>query len=125
MEYFTQHQLRNLLEVLDTRERELRARLAEERERVDTEGYQQMEGMVGDEADKAFAKIRASIESEMMDRHLAELRAIAAARARVAGGTFGICEDCGVEIEYGRMLAQPSASRCADCQALFERMPVE
>jgi RNA polymerase-binding transcription factor DksA len=61
----------------------------------------------------------------MIDRHLTELKAIAAARVRVAEGTFGICEDCGIEIEYGRMRAQPSASRCADCQGLFERMPVE
>lgn len=123
MNHFTQHQLQNLVEVIDLREKDLRTRIVEERERANTEGYLQMDGTVGDEADQAFAKIRASIENEMIDRHLNELTHIAAARARLTEGSFGLCIECGIEIEYERLLAQPAASRCADCQTLHERVP--
>jgi DnaK suppressor protein len=43
-----------------------------------------------------------------------------AALERVDGGTFGICVDCGLEIELERLRAVPWAERCADDAAAFE-----
>jgi RNA polymerase-binding protein DksA len=120
MKHLTQRQLRPLLHAMDRREQDLRTRIGEERERATSEGYQQLEGMVGDDADKAFVETSVDLESVMIDRQLKELGDIEAARARVAEGTFGGCIDCGGTIEYERLRAYPPAVRCAECQMLHE-----
>ena len=38
-----------------------------------------------------------------------------------SAGTYGSCERCGEPIEPQRLLAQPLALRCLDCQARAER----
>lgn len=44
--------------------------------------------------------------------HLAE---IDAAAARLADGSYGVCERCGVRIPPGRLEARPVARRCVAC----------
>ena len=112
-------QLRNALE---RREQELRRMIAEEHERATVELFSDLEGTVGDPADRAFAKTRASVETELVDRHLRELDGIEAARARMKAGTFGQCPDCGGPIDAARVQASPAALRCTDCQARHERI---
>jgi len=116
----TQRQLKPLLQALERREQDLRSRIAEERRRTDVEDYQQLEGIVGDEADRAFVETSVDIETGRVDRQIRELREIEAARERVAQGTFGACIDCGAPIEYERLRIYPPAVRCAECQTLFE-----
>lgn len=43
------------------------------------------------------------------------LREVEAARARLADGSYGICESCGRPIAPGRLSARPTARRCIDC----------
>ncbi|GEN81570.1 TraR/DksA family transcriptional regulator [Actinotalea fermentans] len=40
---------------------------------------------------------------------------LAAARARVAAGTFGLCEVCGGSIGDERLVARPTARMCVAC----------
>lgn len=42
------------------------------------------------------------------------------AEHKLLEGTYGLCEDCGAEIEEGRLLAVPYAVRCVRCQERFE-----
>ena len=114
-----------LREALERREQELRRMIAGEHERATVELFTDLEGVVGDEADRAFAKTRAGVETELVDRHLRELDGIAAARARIAAGTFGTCPDCGAPIAAERLRANPAALRCTDCQAHHERVFAE
>jgi DnaK suppressor protein len=44
--------------------------------------------------------------------HLAE---IDAAEARLASGTYGVCERCGQPIAEARLEARPTARTCIDC----------
>ena len=37
------------------------------------------------------------------------------ALAKIDGGTYGLCDDCGVAIGADRLRALPAASRCVDC----------
>jgi len=83
---------------LEKREADLRQMIAEEHERATVELMSDLEGVVGDEVDRAFAKTRAGVETELVDRHLRELGGIEAARERINAGTFGICPDCGAAI---------------------------
>ena len=111
-----------LREALERREQELRRMIAGEHERATVELFSDLEGVVGDEADRAFAKTRAGVETELVDRHLRELEGIQAARARMEAGTFGTCPDCGVPIAEARLRANPAALRCTDCQAHHEKV---
>jgi DnaK suppressor protein len=119
----TARQLQSLIAAIDAREKDLRARIAGERERASAEMASQFDGVIGDGADFAGARIRAGIESELMDRHLRDLAALDAARARVEAGTYGICVECAEPIGFERLRLNPSAPRCAACQSLREKSP--
>jgi len=41
---------------------------------------------------------------------------------RIKRGEFGICEECGREIEVGRLKAQPMATLCFDCKRELEAL---
>lgn len=79
---------------------------------------------VSDEADRATAAIAADLDNEIARRHGAALREIDAALARIAEHRFGQCGDCGTDIEYARLKAFPTATRCVDCQRMRERVHV-
>jgi DnaK suppressor protein len=114
-------ELQALLDMIDAREQELRSRIAAEKERATTEMTSQLEGVVGDGADYAGARIRAGIENELVDRHLRDLAGLQAARQRIESGSYGICADCGEPIGRDRLRANPVAVRCAECQTARER----
>lgn len=40
----------------------------------------------------------------------------------IDNGTYGICDDCGVEIGIDRMVARPVATKCIDCKQFQEEM---
>src|SRR4051812_42881494 len=50
-----------------------------------------------------------------------ELKAIERALAKMATGSFGVCEDCSEEIPFKRLMVLPEARLCANCQAYEER----
>lgn len=112
-------ELERLLAEMSRREEDLRAQIAERRAALERPAP--ASETAGDEADLAFARTRAGIDRELIDRYLAEIVEIEQARARAAEGSYGVCPDCGVEIGLDRLQAKPTARRCADCQALYER----
>lgn len=50
-----------------------------------------------------------------------ELKKIMAALAQMESGGFGICIDCGIQINEDRIKAYPYALECIDCATLGER----
>ena len=46
-----------------------------------------------------------------------QLAEVDAARARLADGTYGTCEECGGPIGEGRLEARPTARTCIRCAA--------
>ncbi|MCW7539800.1 TraR/DksA family transcriptional regulator [Aquabacterium sp. A7-Y] len=78
-------------------------------------------GVVGDHGDAAAAHLQAGIRHVETERDIEELLDIEAALERIQAGSYGECVDCGQDIAYARLQAQPSATRCADCQTVFER----
>lgn len=55
---------------------------------------------------------KASIEGELED----SLRDVDDALAKIDEGTYGVCEDCGREVERDRLEALPQARLCISCQ---------
>jgi RNA polymerase-binding protein DksA len=78
-------------------------------------------GPVTDTGDEAVADLLSDLDTAEVTRDLAELRELEAARARLAAGSYGACESCGREIAYARLRAHPAATRCIECQTVYER----
>lgn len=50
-----------------------------------------------------------------------ELAKISAALQRLDSGTYGLCVECGMEIELGRLKVYPYADECIECAEFDER----
>ena len=64
---------------------------------------------------------RLGIQQVMSDQELHELLDITEARSRLTDNSYGLCVDCGAEIEVERLFAYPTAKRCLACQQPHER----
>ncbi len=99
MHYFT-------IEQRETLQHQLEARAAALRQEI---------------GDDERADLNAEPEAVALDLDVAELRAVETALARVHMPGIGLCEECGAEIPYARLSANPAATRCIGCQAQRER----
>jgi RNA polymerase-binding transcription factor DksA len=77
-------------------------------------------GGVMDRKDEADAWLRADIAAQSEQLELVELRRCQAALHRLDLGVYGDCCDCHDPIALRRLLVQPEAERCAECQATYE-----
>ena len=50
----------------------------------------------------------------------ARLREIVDAQDRLLDGTYGKCVECGEQIATGRLMADPAAPLCLNCQGIIE-----
>ncbi len=96
--------------------RSLFADLGEERQRV------ALGERAADSSDEALLDTLSATDEALIRQNLQDVRDIAAARQRIAAGTYGECIDCGEEIAYERLLAYPTAKRCINCQREHERL---
>lgn len=117
----TSEQLQVLREQLDAREAELRAEVRE----ADAEGRETPEAPgphePGDAADSGDQRFQTGMAHVDKQRDQEELMAIEAARARMADGSYGVCMQCGSDIPFERLQAQPTALRCIACQSEYEK----
>jgi DnaK suppressor protein len=60
----------------------------------------------------AFERQHVAALAQAAREHLAD---IDVALARVAGGSYGICQDCGQPIGAERLAARPTARTCIGC----------
>ena len=74
----------------------------------------------GDSGDKSFAASESLLDLAEAGRDINELAAIDATLSAIDAGTYGVCRQCGIEIASDRLLAQPLALRCTDCQTREE-----
>jgi len=114
-------QVNGLRKVLRDRAGHLREEIRNTLRKSDSEQYAQIANEVRDLEDDSFADLIVDVNLAEIDRDLEELRAVEDALRRIAEGTYGYCEECGLVIEPHRLQATPSATRCFDCQTTFER----
>jgi DnaK suppressor protein len=70
--------------------------------------------------DWAVADLETALDVAEVSRDAGELRDVESALARMAEGTYGECVDCGNNIPYARLAANPSAARDIACQEKLE-----
>jgi len=121
MAALTHEQLETLRRRLDDRQRALLVETRDELADADQRQYAEVVSRAPvDEGDQSVGVELADLNMEMMNRHIREIREIEAAKARMDDGSYGICRECGRDIGFERLLAQPTALRCRDCQQQWE-----
>lgn len=118
----TREQGIELKAVLNDRRSALLDELREDAERVRRERYDEVAGPAPDAGDESVADLITDLDQASVSRDLAELREVEAASERMTEGRYGLCMECGAEIDYRRLRAYPSALRCIDCQRRFEKI---
>lgn len=71
--------------------------------------------------DDAVADLEGDLDIADLERDVKELAAVERALTRIHEPGFGVCADCGEEIAFTRLAANPAATRCVPCQAKHER----
>lgn len=71
--------------------------------------------------DTAVADVETEIEIAAIARASRTLREAVAALEFLHDPGYGLCTDCGAEIPYTRLKANPLSTRCIDCQRRLER----
>ncbi len=117
----TQPQQTELKGLLEQRRSTLVAEIRAELARSDNEHYVDLAGRVADSGEASVADMLVDLDAAMTDRDVRELREVEAALVRIADGSYGECTDCGGEVEYARLKANPAATRCIRCQTRHEQ----
>lgn len=73
-----------------------------------------------DEADSATNDILNSTSILLLEKDRLALFAIERALAKIADGSYGCCEECGVKISTRRLQARPFTALCIECQEDLE-----
>lgn len=113
------NELKALERALTARARALRGQVSDKLDEAAEDAGGMNNG--GDFGDQSFASGESSLDLAEAKRDLAELNGIDAALAAIEEGSYGYCEDCGLEIPVERLRVQPLALRCVVCQERFER----
>jgi RNA polymerase-binding transcription factor DksA len=106
---------------IEERRKALLAEIREDVERTRRDRFGELAGPAPDAGDESVADLIADLDQADLARDLDELRAIDAARGRLAEGHYGECVNCGADIDYERLRANPAAIRCIDCQRAYEK----
>lgn len=117
----TTQQTEELRGMIEERRRALLEEVQEGTERAREDSFEDLAGQAPDAGDESVATLIGDIDHADVSRDVAELRALEAAKGRIDEGRYGVCVDCGGEIEYPRLKAAPAALRCIRCQTLHEK----
>ena len=117
----TPQQTQELQSAIERRRAALVAELREDVERVRKHQFEDLAGPVGDAADESVATLIADLDHADVGRDLSELRGLEAARTRLRDGSYGVCANCGADIGFERLRANPAAVRCVECQRVHEK----
>ena len=117
----TPEQTQELQRFVEQRRAALLAEVRRDLGKVREDRLNDLAGPVGDPGDESVAILIADLDQADMTRDMSELRMLDAARQRMAEGSYGVCRDCGLEIGYARLRANPAAVRCIECQRRHEK----
>ncbi len=98
---------------LENKKKELSARL----ERITAKLRQ---GYEADSKERATQLEDSEVVDALGNEARGEIAKISAAINRMDAGDYGICEECGLEIDRGRLEAHPYARKCIDCARFDE-----
>jgi len=107
-----QQRLEQLKQELEARKKELKARLSDDE--ASGEVVELDQARMG-RLSRVDAMQAQQMALEAARRHRRELRHIANALARVESGDYGVCTECGEDIDPRRLEIDPAAACCIEC----------
>jgi DnaK suppressor protein len=107
---------------IERRRAQLLEELHDDVARTRGDRFEELAGAAPDRGDESVAALIADLDHAEVARDLSELRGLEAARNRMAEGSYGQCADCGVDIAFERLRANPAAARCIRCQGAREKI---
>jgi len=117
----TRTQSDTLKQLMEERAMDLEQRIRETLPKPADETTLERTGVSQDEVDDATTNAEEHFNHTLHRHYVDEMRQIEAARERAGIGLLDCCADCGDDIGYQRLSAQPFAVRCLDCQDRYER----
>jgi len=105
---------------LEARRKVLRSELQAKLNAQDNPALLGLRNRMEETDDWAVADLETALDVAEVSRDVGEMREVESALVRMAEGTYGECVDCGNDIPYARLAANPSASRCITCQEKLE-----
>jgi DnaK suppressor protein len=110
----------NLRKILQERRRKLLAGLHKEIFNTLGSDYRGAFDRAMDVGDVSLIDLLQSIDVKLINIQQEDLIKMDAAERKLSEGTYGICEECGLDISDTRLAALPYAIRCIDCEEKFE-----
>jgi RNA polymerase-binding protein DksA len=114
-------EMRELMDLVDRRRAALRSEVNRDLDRVRQDDLDHIVGAVPDPGDESVQSLIQDLDQADASRGLSELRMLDAARSRIEEGSYGVCAQCGQDIGFERLRANPGALRCIQCQTQFEK----
>ena len=125
MRYLTLEQREKLQMWLKLRATVLRREITEALRRSGSDEAIGLANHLQEVDDEAIADLESVIEVAQIERDVRELREVERGLARLHEPEYGVCPDCGEDIPYSRLSANPVATRCTACQKRAERVLAE
>jgi DnaK suppressor protein len=100
----------NIVKALKARLSELTGRVAE----IDSELRKPLSA---DSEERATDLENQEALEAIEDSEMHEIRQIREALKRISEGTYGVCTECGADIDPKRLKVLPTATRCISCAA--------
>lgn len=107
-------------ERLRARDLELRRTIHSSLVNNEDKTYAEVAGRVLDSAEQSVADMLADAKILQIEKEVREQADVTAALARITDGTYGVCIDCGDDIDTKRLEVYPTAKRCVRCQSHYE-----
>jgi len=104
---------------------DIRKKLLKQREQLLAEAGEALNALPGqtvfpDMGDQATAEVDRNFMLRLRSREQKLIKKIDDALDRIDNGTFGICDDCGLEINIKRLEARPVTTLCIECKTQQE-----
>lgn len=119
-QHLSAEQTRQFQDRLVQRHQTLRQEVHEALMESEDQQFQALAGRVHDPAEESVADLITDLNIRQVDHLAQELYAVESSLGRLRNGTYGVCIDCGTDINVERLNAVPTALRCIDCQSRFE-----
>ena len=117
----TPEQTQELHATVERRRAALRTEIGHDLDKVRSDRLEDLAGASPDAGDESVASLISDLDQADTSRDLSELRGLDVARERIADGSYGTCIECGGDIGFERLRANPVAERCIRCQTQYER----
>jgi DnaK suppressor protein len=113
-----------LRKIIQDRKRKILADLQQEVDKLG-EDYRQEFDRGMDSGDVSVVDLLQSVGIKLVGIRQEELIKLDQAERKLNQGTYGRCEECGMDISEERLAAMPFAVRCIRCEERFEETDVQ